>query len=79
RYPVVREDKDNVIGVINMKEVLFSMLTKDFSIKKHQIEPFVQPVIHVIETIPIYKLLLKMQKERTHMAILIDEYGGTSG
>lgn len=31
RYPVVREDKDNVIGVINMKEVLFSMLTKDFS------------------------------------------------
>ncbi|MCY8295937.1 hemolysin family protein [Bacillus inaquosorum] len=79
RYPVVREDKDNVIGVINMKEVLFSMLTKDFSLKKQQIEPFIQPVIHVIETIPIYKLLLKMQKERTHMAILIDEYGGTSG
>jgi CBS domain containing-hemolysin-like protein len=33
----------------------------------------------VIETIPIYQLLIKMQKERTHMAILIDEYGGTSG
>ncbi len=38
-----------------------------------------QPIIRVIETIPISDLLLKMQKERIHMAILMDEYGGTSG
>lgn len=37
RYPVVREDKDNVIGVINMKEVLFSMLSKDFSLKNSKL------------------------------------------
>ena len=38
-----------------------------------------QPIIHVIETIPIGDLLLKIQRERIHMAILMDEYGGTSG
>ncbi|MCY8505947.1 hemolysin family protein [Bacillus atrophaeus] len=79
RYPVVKEDKDHVIGVMNIKEVLFSLLSERFSFTKEQLDPFIQPVIHVIETIPIYQLLIKMQKERTHMAILIDEYGGTSG
>ena len=33
----------------------------------------------MIETIPIHDLLVKMQKDRMHMAILMDEYGGTSG
>lgn len=36
-------------------------------------------MINTIETTPINSLLLKMQKERIHMAILLDEYGGTSG
>ena len=43
------------------------------------LESFINPVISVIETIPIHDLLVKMQKERIHIAILIDEYGGTSG
>lgn len=38
-----------------------------------------RPIIRVIDSIPIHDLLLKMQKERIHMAILMDEYGGTSG
>ena len=38
-----------------------------------------QPIIRVIETIPIGDLLLKIQRERIHMAVLMDEYGGTSG
>lgn len=38
-----------------------------------------QPVIRVFETVPISDLLLKIQSERIHMAILMDEYGGTSG
>ena len=40
---------------------------------------FVNPVILTIETTPIHTLLQKMQKERIHIAILLDEYGGTSG
>ena len=44
-----------------------------------KVKSYINPVIYVIETIPIHDLLVKMQKERTHMAILMDEYGGTSG
>ena len=40
---------------------------------------YIKPIIRVIETIPIHDLLVKMQKERSHMAILFDEYGGTAG
>ncbi len=79
RYPVINGDKDNVIGMVNFKEIL-SVAVKGKPLPK--IEPlrqFVKPVIRVFENILIHDLLVKMQKERTHMAILIDEYGGTSG
>ena len=42
-------------------------------------ESYIRPIIRVIDSIPIHDLLVKMQKERIHMAILMDEYGGTSG
>jgi CBS domain containing-hemolysin-like protein len=41
--------------------------------------PYLKPVMHVIETIPIQELLLKLQKSRSHLAVLSDEYGGTAG
>ncbi|OXS66245.1 hemolysin family protein [Priestia filamentosa] len=77
RYPIVDGDKDNIVGVINIKEVLTSTLWEDN--EKTNLSDFINPVIQVIETIPIHELMIKMQKERMHMAILIDEYGGTSG
>jgi CBS domain containing-hemolysin-like protein len=77
RYPIVNGDKDNIVGVINIKEVLTSTLCEDN--EKANLSDFINPVIQVIETIPIHALMIKMQKERMHMAILIDEYGGTSG
>ncbi|MFP7222857.1 hemolysin family protein [Priestia filamentosa] len=77
RYPIVDGDKDNIVEVINIKEVLTSTLWEDN--EKTNLSDFINPVIQVIETIPIHELMIKMQKERMHMAILIDEYGGTSG
>ena len=81
RYPVMREDKDSIVGVINTKEVFAAFVeavqNKDES--KFTVTDFVRPVITVIETIPIKELLVKMQKEHNQVAILIDEYGGTSG
>lgn len=79
RYPVVDGDKDHIVGFLNIKELLTSAFTECDEPKPFDINSFVNPVIQVIETIPIHDLLLKMQKERTHIAILIDEYGGTSG
>lgn len=77
RYPVIDGDKDHVLGLVNVKEI-FTDLVTDPS-KKKELKDYVRPIIQVIESIAIHDLLVKMQKERIHMAILVDEYGGTSG
>lgn len=75
RFPVIRENKDDIIGVINTK-VLF--LSTDEP-PEAPLQSLVRPVMTVSENIPLPALLTKMQKEHSHIAILIDEYGGTSG
>jgi CBS domain containing-hemolysin-like protein len=76
RYPVADGDKDNIIGLVNLKEVFTGQLQGN---QPTTIENIIRPIIHVPEVTPIRQLLLKMQRERIHMAIVHDEYGGTSG
>lgn len=76
RYPVAEADKDRIIGLVNLKEVFTVHFDDD---KPVSIEAFIRPIIHVSEATPIKQLLLKMQKERIHMAVVNDEYGGTAG
>ncbi|MBD7985841.1 HlyC/CorC family transporter [Sporosarcina sp. Sa2YVA2] len=78
RYPVTDGDKDHVIGLINMKNLLTAFI-KDPTAGSQSVHEHMQPIIRVIETMAIGDLLLKIQRERIHMAILMDEYGGTSG
>ena len=78
RYPVTDGDKDHIIGLVNMKNLLTAFI-KDSSVGKQSVTDHIQPIIRVIETIPIGDLLLKIQRERIHMAVLMDEYSGTSG
>ncbi|MGG5253387.1 hemolysin family protein [Neobacillus sp. SM06] len=78
RYPIIDGDKDHIIGLINSKEVMTDVLQKNAS-SSQTLENYIRPIIRVIETIPIHDLLVKMQKDRVHMAVLMDEYGGTSG
>lgn len=73
RYPVYNEDKDTVLGMINVKDLYFKRESA-FSIKEN-----IRSVLHLIESIPIYDLMLRMQKTHIPLAILHDEYGGTSG
>lgn len=75
RYPVADEDKDNIIGLVNLKEIFTGHLQD----KNVTIEQYIRPILHVSEATPIKQVLLKMQKERIHMAIVNDEYGGTAG
>ncbi|MDR6121013.1 CBS domain containing-hemolysin-like protein [Bacillus sp. SLBN-46] len=77
RFPVMNGDKDHIIGVLNVKMFLTSSILKKE--KDWTLSSYIQPVIRAIETIPIHDLLVKMQTEHAHMAILMDEYGGTSG
>lgn len=79
RYPIFDGDRDNILGFINAKELFTHGLLEQLTDETLVLEDFINPVIRVIETIPIQELLVRMQKERIHMAILMDEYGGTSG
>lgn len=78
RYPVTDGDKDHIIGLVNMKNLLTAYI-KNPENAHTPVSDYMQPIIRVIENMPIADLLLKIQRERIHMAILMDEYGGTSG
>ncbi|MBM7607342.1 CBS domain containing-hemolysin-like protein [Lysinibacillus composti] len=79
RYPVFIEDRDNIIGFLNIKDFLTQGLNNRVTSETFKIRDFTNPVIKTIDSTPIQVLFTKMQKERTHLAILLDEYGGTSG
>jgi CBS domain containing-hemolysin-like protein len=78
RYPVIDGDKDTILGIVNIKEVLTDCIRQKCS-GESPLMDYLKPVIHVIETIPIQELLVKLQKNQSHMAVLSDEYGGTAG
>ncbi len=77
--PVALEgDKDKIIGLLNVKEVLRDVVQAQHS-PEEPIAPFIRPVLQLIETVPARELLGRMQKDNIHMAVLLDEYGGTAG
>jgi CBS domain containing-hemolysin-like protein len=75
RYPVATDDKDHIVGLVNIKE----FFNEHFNNEEYDLQDYIRPIITVHESTPIQKLLVKMQKDRTHMAVLVDEYGGTAG
>jgi len=78
RYPVFGEDKDEIIGMVNVKDFFIRYLDGKVD-SSYELTNYTRPVIQVIETIAIHDLLLEMQKKRIPLAILYDEYGGTAG
>lgn len=73
RFPVCDPDKDNIIGFIHIKDLLRAPEELE------DIRTITRPLLSVPESMPISMLLRIMQKKKTEMALLIDEYGGTSG
>ncbi len=75
RFPFVQDDKDFIMGIINTKELILDYIQ---GVPK-ELSKYVHPALMAIENTPIHDLLKRMQKERTEMAVLLDEYGGTAG
>ncbi len=73
RYPVYKDSIDTIIGVVHTKD--FKQLNDDFS----NLEDIINPVIFVPESYKISELLKLIQKNKSHLAVIIDEYGGTAG
>ncbi|WP_144615731.1 hemolysin family protein [Bacillus cereus] len=78
RYPVFGEDKDEIIGMVNVKDLFIRYMDGNRD-EECSITPYTRPVIEVLENIPIHDLLLQMQRKRIPLAVLYDEYGGTAG
>ncbi|WP_159887101.1 hemolysin family protein [Paenibacillus puerhi] len=76
RFPVASESKDKIVGIINTKQFF---LRYDGRGDDFTFQSLIQPVLTVPDSIPIKSLLKKMQQQQVHIAILIDEYGGTAG
>ncbi|MCK6074887.1 hemolysin family protein [Paenibacillus silvae] len=76
RFPVVNESKDDIIGIINTKQFFLELYGNTEPV---DLSSLIQPVSAVHETTPVKDLLKKMQKDGVHIAVLVDEYGGTSG
>ncbi|MGX8237813.1 hemolysin family protein [Exiguobacterium undae] len=76
RYPVTEEnDKDRILGYINVKE----MLTDFANGNNHPVTYYVKDLPVVSEVTSLQDTLRKMKKTRSHIVLVVDEYGGTAG
>ncbi len=75
RYPVYKENLDNVIGILNSKDVLKVLIDR----KPFKIKDIIHPPHFVPESKLVSDLLREMQKKRIQLSIVVDEYGDVSG
>ena len=77
RFPIYDESLDNIVGVVHLKDILKyydQARTKTFSLQRIMRKPYFVP-----ESKHLDELFFELQKNNTHLAIVIDEYGGTAG
>jgi CBS domain containing-hemolysin-like protein len=74
RYPVYEADLDHVVGMLHVKDVLQRLIAEE-SINARE----VRPIPSVPDTMALDDVLAVMQRQRTHMAVVLDEHGGTAG
>lgn len=76
RLPVYKEDKDHIIGVLSDKDFFAALFETP---NRVNIKKLIKTPLYVSETMKVDDLIRKMQKAKKHLAIVSDEYGGTSG
>lgn len=76
RLPVYREDIDNIVGFVHIKDILPHLREGRLS---KLVSEVVRPIHFVPATKKVIELLRELQQKRIHMAIVLDEYGGTAG
>jgi putative hemolysin len=78
RYPVIEDTVDTVIGILYIKDILVAMAAGEVK-REDGIQRFIRPAYFIPENKRVSELLSEMQRNRFQIAIVIDEYGGTSG
>lgn len=77
RIPVFRETRDNIVGILHAKDILSSLLSPETG--SQELSAIMRDPFFVPETKPIRALLQEFRARKQHIAIALDEYGGTSG
>lgn len=78
RYPVIKETVDNIIGLLYVKDILRGMAEKDVNAKT-PIKSFIRDAYYIPASKMVTALLDEMQRNKFHIAIVLDEHGGTAG
>jgi CBS domain containing-hemolysin-like protein len=78
RIPVVGENLDDIVGIAYLKDLARRAQDAERA-RATKVDEVMRPAIFVPESKPVDEMLREMQARRTHMAIVIDEYGGTAG
>ncbi|MCW2711096.1 MAG: hypothetical protein JWP24_1290 [Marmoricola sp.] len=79
RVPVVGEDLDDIVGFAYIKDISKRVFDRQAAETTETVESMMRPVFHAPDSKPVDDLLRAMQAERRHIAVVVDEYGGTAG
>jgi CBS domain containing-hemolysin-like protein len=79
RIPVVGENEDDVVGVAYLKDIVAWSHEHPGADATEKVATVMRPASYVPDSKPVDELLRQMQAQRSHVAIVIDEYGGTAG
>ena len=79
RIPVVGENEDDVVGVAYLKDIVAWSHEHPGAEATEKVATVIRPASYVPDSKPVDELLRQMQAQRSHVAIVIDEYGGTAG
>lgn len=77
RFPVMDEDRDDIVGILLAKDLL--RLCQPETRERFDIREYMRPVVFVPESKRLNVLLKEFRRNRNHMALVVDEYGGVSG
>jgi magnesium and cobalt transporter len=78
RFPVMDEDRDDIVGILLAKDLL-RLCTAEVRSERFDIREYMRPAVFVPESKRLNVLLKEFRRNRNHMAIVVDEYGGVSG
>ncbi len=79
RIPVIGDDLDDVIGIAYLKDVTKRVFDSREAESKERIETVMRSCFYVPDSKPADEMMRDMQARRTHVAVVVDEYGGTAG
>lgn len=77
RIPIYKNDIDNIVGIIYVKDLLALVGCED--IEQYTIKQFIREVLYVPETAKCRDLFTQFTQKKQHLAVVVDEYGGTAG